>query len=262
MRGPQVHPTQLSFRDVSKTFPSKAGTVEALRGISLDVRKGEFVSLIGGSGCGKSTLLRLAAGLELPTSGEVLFEGQGIGGPGLERGVVFQDNRLLPWLTVWQNVAFALPDSKRDEARDTIHRHLELVGLQSFARAFPSQLSGGMAQRVSLARALVNRPKLLLLDEPFAALDALTRMQQQQEILRIWELERVTMLLVTHDIDEAIMLSDRVVVLSPRPGTVRRTLVVPLPRPRQRNSADVAEFRRTLYRELFGEEEALLDYAI
>ncbi|MGC4063902.1 MAG: ABC transporter ATP-binding protein [Polyangiaceae bacterium] len=257
-----VRKTQLSLRDVGKDFSSKGGTVEALRGVSLDVGEGEFVSLIGGSGCGKSTLLRLAAGLEQPSAGEVLFEGQQIRGPGLERGVVFQDHRLLPWLTVWDNIAFALPDAKRTDAQATIQRHLELVGLQGFERSFPGQLSGGMSQRASLARALVNRPKLLLLDEPFGALDALTRMQQQQEILRIWELERVSMLLVTHDIDEAIFLSDRVIVLSPRPGTVRRTLGVPLPRPRQRNSTDFAEFRRIVYRELFGDEEALLDYVI
>jgi sulfonate transport system ATP-binding protein len=159
-------------------------------------------------------------------------------------------------------VAFALEEPERCEQKAAITQHIDLVGLRGFERSFPHQLSGGMAQRVALARALVNRPQVLLLDEPFGALDALTRMQQQQEILRIWQHEQVTMVLVTHDIDEAIFLSDRVVILSPRPGTVKRILPVDLPRPRQRNSQDFAEFRWTVYRELFGEEEGLLDYMI
>jgi sulfonate transport system ATP-binding protein len=253
---------RLTLSNVSKTFAGRGGNILALDSISLSIEPGEFVSFVGGSGCGKSTLLRLAAGLDFPSMGEVRFGDRLVAGPGLERGVVFQDHRLLPWLTVWENVAFALEQPNRIEQKTAISRHIDLVGLRGFEESYPHQLSGGMAQRVALARALVNRPNMLLLDEPFGALDALTRMQQQQEILRIWEIEQVTMVLVTHDIDEAIFLSNRVVVLSARPGTVKGILPVELPRPRQRSSPEFVEMRRAVYRRLFGEEDVLLEYMI
>lgn len=250
----------LEISSLSKTFPSG---VTALEDVSLTVRPGEFVSIIGSSGCGKSTLLRIVAGLETEYRGSAFFNGARITGPGLDRGVVFQEHRLFPWLTVRENVAFGL-DGVPAEARDeTVREHIALVGLAGFEHAHPHELSGGMAQRVAIARALANRPQMLLLDEPFGALDALTKIQLQQEMLRIWEAEGATMLLVTHDIDEAIFLGDRVVVMSSRPGTIRRIIPVDLPRPRDRGSFEFARLRREIYAEFFrNEEEPYFSYAI
>ncbi len=250
----------LEISSLSKTFPSG---VTALEDVSLTVRPGEFVSIIGSSGCGKSTLLRIVAGLETEYRGSALFNGARITGPGLDRGVVFQEHRLFPWLTVRENVAFGL-DGVPAEARDeTVREHIALVGLAGFEHARPHELSGGMAQRVAIARALANRPQMLLLDEPFGALDALTKIQLQQEMLRIWEAEGATMLLVTHDIDEAIFLGDRVVVMSSRPGSIRRIIPVDLPRPRDRGSFEFARLRREIYAEFFrNEEEPYFSYAI
>jgi sulfonate transport system ATP-binding protein len=176
--------------------------------------------------------------------------------------VVFQEHRLLPWLTVRGNVAFALADGAGDRGRALVDQHIELVGLKGFEDAYPHQLSGGMAQRAAIARALVNRPEILLLDEPFGLLDALTRIQLQQEILRIWEAERSTMVLVTHDIDEAVYLGDRVVVMSNRPGTVQKLFPVDLPRPRDRTCSDFVRIRKAVLREFFTEETSLPEYAI
>ncbi len=252
----------LEIKRLTKLFALQGGSVQAINDINLSVPGGRFVSIVGASGCGKSTLLRIVAGLEQPSQGSVTLGGRRIEGPGLDRGMMFQDARLLPWLTVADNVAFAINGVPAAEARRRVAAQLALVGLESFGDAWPRQLSGGMAQRVAIARALVNRPQLLLLDEPFGALDALTRIQMQQEILRIREAERTTMILVTHDIDEAVFLGDEVVVLSSRPGTIRKVIPVDLPRPRDRSSPLFVELRRQLFAEFFAEAERPFAYAI
>jgi ABC-type nitrate/sulfonate/bicarbonate transport system ATPase subunit len=237
----------LEFRNITKRFPNADGSNEervALDNVSLTVPARELVSLVGPSGCGKSTLLRLSAGLDRPTSGELLIGKTPISKPSAERGLVFQDPNLFPWLTVRRNiqaglVARGLLHQKRSE----VNEYLRLVGLESFAESFPHHLSGGMAQRVALARALINHPKVLLLDEPLGALDAFTRMKMQDEVLRLWEDRGTTILLVTHDIDEAIYMSDRIVIMTPRPGRVEHVLSVNLERPRQRNSDEFLKLR-------------------
>jgi sulfonate transport system ATP-binding protein len=257
-----VHASNLIIENLNKRYLTPVGEVEALRDIDLTIGAGEFVAIVGASGCGKSTLLRIIAGLENGFRGAVKLGDVPIAGPGLDRGMVFQEHRLIPWLTVEKNVAFGLNGRENGERERIVREHLELVGLAGFARAYPHQLSGGMAQRVAIARALVNQPRLLLLDEPFGALDALTKIQMQQEILRIWEVEQTTMVLVTHDIDEAIYLGDRVVVMSSRPGTVKKVLPVPLPRPRDRSSYEFVQIRKEIFDEFFAEAERPFAYAI
>lgn len=232
----------LAIEHVSKTFadPRHPGSaLQVLQDIHLDVAPGEFISIVGASGCGKSTLLRLILGLDGDYQGSIRLDGQPIAGTGLERGIVFQDHRLFPWLTVEQNVAVGLKNAPLGAAEkaDRVWDHLILVGLENFAAAYPHQISGGMAQRVAIARGLVNRPRVLLLDEPLGALDALTRTRLQNELQRIWQREGTTMLLVTHDVDEAVFLGDRVVVMEPHPGRIRRIVEVDLPRPRHRSDA-------------------------
>ena len=208
--------------------------VEALRSVSLELREGEFVSIVGPSGCGKTTLLNIVAGFIPPTRGEVMLNGRRVTGPGPDRGVVFQSFALFPWKTVLDNVAFGLkmrgvPRAERDRiARE----HIALVGLAGFERQYPHELSGGMQQRVGVARVLANHPEVMLMDEPFASVDAQTRMTLQEELTRIWEAKRATVLFVTHDVDEAVFLANRVVVLSARPATVREVVDIALPRPR------------------------------
>lgn len=216
----------------------------ALDGASLDVAAGELVSLIGPSGCGKSTLLRLLAGLDAPTAGELSVGNDVITGPSAERGLVFQDPNLFPWLTVRRNIESGLvARGVKNEMRHEVDSFMRLVGLEEFANAFPHHLSGGMAQRVALARALINHPKVLLLDEPLGALDAFTRMRMQDEVLRLWQDRGTTMLLVTHDIDEAIYMSDRIVVMTPRPAKIERIIPITLERPRHRNSEEFLHLR-------------------
>jgi ABC-type nitrate/sulfonate/bicarbonate transport system ATPase subunit len=226
----------IEIRGVSKSFDSAQGTVQALAPLSLTVAPGEFVSLVGPSGCGKSTLLRLVAGLDSPDEGTLHENGLPIDKPSLARGMVFQDHRLLPWLSVERNILLALRKSAGTPAQkaDTVQRLITLVGLAGFEQALPHQLSGGMSQRAAIARALAPQPRLLLLDEPFGALDSLTRGHLQAELLRIWEHERITMLMVTHDVEEAVYLSDRVAVMDPRPGRIRRIVDVPFAKPRRR----------------------------
>jgi sulfonate transport system ATP-binding protein len=221
---------------ISKSFAVNGASFEALRDFSLLVEPGEFVSLVGPSGCGKSTLLRLIAGLDDPDSGLVQIGDRPVYGPGLDRGIVFQDHRLFPWLSVESNIRLSLRRSPLSEVqKDRVVQDLiALVGLSGFERAHPHQLSGGMSQRAAIARALAPHPDILLLDEPFGALDSLTRTRLQNEFLRIWEHEGITMLMVTHDVEEAVFLSDRIVVIEPRPGRIRRVLDVPLERPRRR----------------------------
>jgi sulfonate transport system ATP-binding protein len=242
----------LDIRHVSKTFKVNGAPVDALSDISLSIRPGEFVSIVGPSGCGKSTLLRILAGLERGFNGEIAQDGQPIVGTSLDRGIVFQEPRLFPWATVWQNVGLGLQNSPIGTIakRETIAAHIELVGLQAFEHAYPHQLSGGMAQRAAIARGLVNRPKTLLLDEPFGALDALTRGKMQTELQQIWAHERITMVLVTHDVDEAVFLGDRVIVLAPRPGRISRIFEVPVTRPRVRTDDDLAHIRNEVLRAL------------
>jgi ABC-type nitrate/sulfonate/bicarbonate transport system ATPase subunit len=239
--------SSLRVVEVTKDFPSPDGDgvrAQALDGVSLSLAPGELVSILGPSGCGKSTLLRLIAGLDFPNSGELWVGSERIIGPSAERGLVFQDPNLFPWLTVRKNiqaglVARGLLGEKRHEVDEFMH----LVGLDGFASAYPHHLSGGMAQRAALARALINHPKVLLLDEPLGALDAFTRMRMQDEVLRLWEARRTTMLLVTHDIDEAIYMSDRIVIMTSRPARIERVIDVPLDRPRRRNSPEFLDLR-------------------
>ncbi|MEX0514999.1 ABC transporter ATP-binding protein [Raoultella planticola] len=225
--------TLVSFRHVHKSWQQ----VTALQNFSLDIAAGELVVLVGSSGCGKSTLLRMLIGLEPVTQGEIRVNGEPVRGVGKERGIVFQEPRLFPWLTVIDNVMLGLADEKlsRGVKRPRARAMLERVQLQEFAHALPSRLSGGMAQRVAIARGLIARPQILMLDEPFGALDALTRHTLQQELLHIHRRTGTTTLLVTHDVEEAVALADRVVVLSPRPGRIREVVTLALPHPRQRD---------------------------
>jgi ABC-type nitrate/sulfonate/bicarbonate transport system ATPase subunit len=244
--------SSLRVVEVTKHFVAPDGSdVHALEACSLTVAAGEMVALVGPSGCGKSTLLRLLTGLDRPTSGELWAGSVRIEGPSAERGLVFQDPNLFPWLTVRKNIQSGLvARGVLREKRQEVDAFLRLVGLEPFADAYPHQLSGGMAQRVALARALVNHPRVLLLDEPLGALDAFTRMRMQDEVLRLWRARGTTMLLVTHDIDEAIYMCDRIVLMTPRPGRIERVIEVKLERPRQRNGADFLALRAEILEEL------------
>jgi NitT/TauT family transport system ATP-binding protein/sulfonate transport system ATP-binding protein len=228
----------LRIEDVRKVFTAADGSATAaLDGLTLSLAAGELVSLVGPSGCGKSTLLRLVAGLDRPTAGTIRAGGEPITGPSADRGVVFQDPSLFPWLTVRKNVQVG-PSARGTlgRQRHEVEQFIRLVGLDGFEDHYPHQLSGGMAQRAALARALINHPKMLLLDEPLGSLDAFTRMRMQDEVLRAWRSRGTTMLLVTHDVDEAIYMSDRIVILTPRPGRVEHVIPVSLDRPRDRSS--------------------------
>jgi sulfonate transport system ATP-binding protein len=241
----------LVLRGVTKDFSIKGKLLRVLEDFNLSVKSGEFISIVGASGCGKSTLLRLLAGLDTEHDGEIRLDGAPILGPSLDRGIVFQDHRLFPWLTVEDNIAMAFEARKiaKAEKQRLVREQIALVGLQGFDKAYPYQLSGGMAQRAAIARALVNEPEILLLDEPLAALDALTRLHIQKELQHIWLHKGITMILVTHDIEEAVFLGDRVVVLQPRPGRIRKIVDIELPHPRDRESARFVALRREILRE-------------
>lgn len=252
---------KLSIRHVKKVFQLTDGALEVLSDINLEIDSGEFISIIGASGCGKSTLLRIIAGLEAASEGEVLIGDRKVDSPSVETGMIFQESRLFPWLNVTQNIEFGIHQAlSKDERKKTIQEHIELVKLNGFERALPRQLSGGMQQRVSIARALINQPGVLLLDEPFGALDALTRINMQNEVLRIWQAERTTMILITHDIDEAIFLSDRIVIMSDRPGYIKKIIPVPMARPRDRSSFDFMQIRKEIYSEFFEDSKIPLEY--
>ncbi len=253
----------LSLQALNKQYAVKGETLAVLQDINLEIARGEFVSLVGSSGCGKSTLLRLIVGLEGDYQGQILLDGRRIAGTSLQRGIVFQEHRLFPWLTVEKNVALGLLNSGQSEAskRQAVQAHIELVGLKGFEAAYPHQLSGGMSQRVAIARALVNRPEILLLDEPFGALDALTRAHLQQELQRIWQQEGITMILVTHDVEEAVFLGERVVVMEPRPGRIRRIVPVGLAHPRERQSRAFNAIKDEVLAEFGGHGGELLEPA-
>jgi sulfonate transport system ATP-binding protein len=237
-------PLSIEMVNVSKCFGVGDRKVEALADLTLTIPAGDFVTIIGQSGCGKTTLLRLIAGLENPSKGYIRVGGNTVEGTGWDRGLIFQEPRLFPWATVAHNIKLGLRDRGGNQERITAL--LQLVGLEEFATAYPRELSGGMAQRVALARALAGSPQVLLLDEPLGALDAVTRMRMQNELLRIWQERSLTMVAVTHDLDEAVLLSTQIVVLTQRPGTVRRVIPVGLPYPRDRTTAEFNVFRQEL----------------
>jgi len=242
---------EVTIRDLSKSFTLNGRRLDVLRGIDLEIRGGEAIAIVGPSGCGKTTLLRVLAGLEEPDRGDVLIDGAPVHGIGNQRAVIFQEPRLLPWLTVTQNVAFGLEvrGTPAAQASDRARHYIRLVGLGGFEDAYPRQLSGGMAQRVGIARALTVQPEILLLDEPLGALDAMTKLTMQEELARIWREEGVTMILVTHDLEEAIFLSDRVLVMSKDSANPTRLIELDLPRPRDRSAAPFVALRKRLMAE-------------
>jgi len=255
----------IEIQDVRRVLQNSSGVpIIALQNVNLNINPGEFVSLIGPSGCGKSTLLRVIVGLDQPSEGNILLDGEKITGTHYERGLVFQDPTLFPWLNVQDNIASGLVARNiLHERKILIPEYIKLVGLAGFEKSYPHQLSGGMAQRASLARALINHPKVLLMDEPLGALDAFTRMRMQDEILRIWNTRSTTVILVTHDVDEAIYMSDKIVIMTPRPGKIQKVLAVPLGRPRARNHPDFLRIRSMILEFLhFANEETSVSYNI
>ena len=238
----------IKVKNVNRIYVDANGNlVEALHNINLSIKPGEFISFIGPSGCGKTTLMRLIAGLDKPQSGELFLDNEKIESTNFERGYVFQQANLFPWETIENNIAAGLKARKiYKEHKADVAEYIKLTGLEGFEKSYPHQISGGMAQRASLARALINNPKVLLLDEPLGALDAFTRMDLQDKLIELWERRGTTMVLVTHDVDEAIYLSDRVVVMTPRPGKIETIVDIKLARPRNRNSSDFIEFRKEI----------------
>jgi len=248
----------LDIRDLTVHYAVKGGTLQALAAVNLRMQEGDFVVALGASGCGKTTLLNCLAGFLPPSTGEILLDGRPVAGPGADRGVVFQKHALMPWLNVLDNVSLGLECQRvpAREARERARHFIDMVGLSGFEQHYPHELSGGMQQRVNLARALVMDPQILLMDEPFAALDAQTRELMQEELLQIWLKARKTVLFITHQIDEAIFLSDRVVVMGPRPGAIVDELAVDLPRPRTLAMATdptAVEAKRRILATLHGE---------
>lgn len=231
---------EISIRNIDMYFPINKVPTKVLDGVNLEIREGEFVSILGPSGCGKSTLISLISGLQFPSSGEVLVNGRKVTGPGSDRGLVFQDYTLFPWMTILDNILFALEEVEKGlnkkELRVKGHHFLEIVGLGDFANNYPSELSGGMQQRVAIARAFALNPGILLMDEPFGAADALTRTHLQDLLLHLWEANRKTVMVVTHDIDEALLLSDRVAVMTSRPSRIKEIVEINFDRPRNRAS--------------------------
>ncbi|KPH07568.1 ABC transporter ATP-binding protein (plasmid) [Rhizobium acidisoli] len=244
---------EVTIRHLSKSYKLNGSHLQVLKDINLHIRSGESLAIVGASGSGKTTLLRVLAGLEESDTGEVLVDGQAIRGVGAERAVIFQEPRLLPWLDVLDNVAFGLETRglSREQARGRARHYVKLVGLQQFEAAYPRQLSGGMAQRVGIARALAVQPEILLLDEPLGALDAMTKIGMQQELARIWRDEDVTTILVTHDLEEAIYLADRILILPREKGAEPRLIDIDLPRPRDRSAPEFVRHREELLN-LFG----------
>ncbi len=241
---------KLSTHDVSMVFQRDGNRVPVLENINLSVADGEFVCLLGPSGCGKSTLLNTMAGFLSPTSGEVRVDNEVVQGPDPRRIFVFQERGVFPWLTVEGNIGFGLAKLARDKRENRIAHYVHMVGLQGFEKAYPSELSGGMKQRLEVARALAVNPDMLLLDEPFGALDSITRLTMRRELLRIWEAERKTIVFVTHDIDEAVQLADRVVVMSARPATIQQIVTIDIAHPRDISSARYLELRDGIFAQI------------
>jgi NitT/TauT family transport system ATP-binding protein len=241
--------TVISVTDLSLSFPGKKGgsPIEVLRSINLEAKRGEFVCIVGPSGCGKTTLLNIVTGFLKQSQGEVLVQGAPVAGPDPRRVFVFQDNGVFPWLTVEQNIGFGLARRPRKEQREIVHRYVQMVGLTGFEKAYPRELSGGMRQRVEIARALAPNPEIIYMDEPFGALDFITRLKMRADLTRIWQEEKKTILFVTHDIEESVQLADRVVVLSSRPGTIRKQIQIDLPRPRDLDSSEYLEARDEIF---------------
>lgn len=239
----------LSIKELSKSFNVDGSSVPVLQNINFDFTEQEFTIIVGSSGCGKSTLLRIISGFIKDYTGSVILNGKTVEGPGRDRGFVFQESSLMPWLTVRKNVMFGLDKSKDREK--LIYDYLKLVGLYDFINAYPSQLSGGMKQRCAIARALINQPEILLLDEPFGALDAMTKILLQDELIKIKHNSKTTFIMVTHDIEEAIYLADKIIVMTPRPGTIREVVPVDIERPRDRSSPDFVEIKRHIFSEFF-----------
>lgn len=256
---------KIQVKNLKKSFPLKGQDFVALDGVSLDIQDEEFVTVVGPSGCGKTTLLNVIAGLEKATGGEVLVDGQKVSGPSPERGVIFQQYALFPWLTVRENVEFGLKLARksRKETRETAEHFIELVGLTQFADALPKMLSGGMKQRCALARAYAVNPKLLLMDEPFGALDALTRVNLQGQLLQTWQSEKRTVMFITHDVDEAVFLANRVVVMAAKPGRIKEIIEVDLPYPRHvdlRLTPRFGELRNRVWSAVYSQELDLASY--
>jgi NitT/TauT family transport system ATP-binding protein len=257
---------EVKFDKVSKVFPlnDASGTITALEEISFTVKKHEFVCLLGPSGCGKSTLLKILAGLEVPDRGSVIVDGEEVKIPHPSRGMVFQDYALFPWLTVEKNISFGLELNGMDkkEIKEIVTRFINMVGLMGFETAYPRQLSGGMKQRVGLARVLAMSPKVLLLDEPFAALDSFTRMEMQEELINLWQQNSFTTIFVTHDIEEAVYLADRIIVMSSRPGKIKTIVSVTQTRPRQRADYVLTEIRNYVLEQYEHSRGFTAEYAI
>ncbi len=245
----KVSANVISVRDLGLMFPGKKGAepIEVLRSINLEVLEGEFVCIVGPSGCGKTTLLNIITGFLTQSTGDVLVQGTPVKGPDPRRIFVFQDNGVFPWLTVEQNIGFGIARRPLQEQRETVHRYVQMVGLTGFEKAYPRELSGGMRQRVEIARALAANPEIIYMDEPFGALDFITRLKMRADLSRIWQEEKKTILFVTHDIEESVQLADRVVVLSSRPGIIRKQIRIDLPRPRDLDSPEYLSVRDEIF---------------
>ena len=248
-QGPEPR-TKLQVDGVGMTFSHDGNSVSVLENINLEVHEGEFVCLLGPSGCGKSTLLNIMAGFLSPTSGQVRIDGEAVGGPDPRRIFVFQERGVFPWLTVEGNIGFGLFNLSKDEKQQRIAHYVQMVGLRGFEQAYPQELSGGMKQRLEVARALAVNPDMLFLDEPFGALDSITRLGMRGELLRIWEAERKTIIFVTHDIEESVQLADRVVVMTARPAKIQRIVEIDIPHPRDISSRRYLAFRDGIFEEI------------
>lgn len=253
---------KLIIHDVNKSFIVNGQSVDVLKDINLEIEEGEFVVIVGHSGCGKSTLLKMIAGLETNDTGELSVDGKEISGPGMDRGMIFQEHRLFPWLSIEKNVQLGLKGLSKEEKRKLSDQYLKLVKLSEFKKAYPSQLSGGMSQRAAIARSLVSQPEILLLDEPFGALDALTKIELQEEMLKIRERFHNTMIMVTHDIEEAVYLADRIVVMSARPGRIKDVIKVELGKYRDRGSTDFTYYKKKIFDYFFEEKTDTPEYNI
>ena len=263
-------PAYIQVSDLSRVFKKQTGKekgkqpedLQVLKNINFSVLRGEFICIVGGSGCGKSTLLRAMAGLDPDYDGKILIDKKEIRSPGKERGMVFQEARLFPWLSVEDNIIFALNEGTKAEKKQKAQECIRMVELSGFEKSLPKELSGGMAQRANIARALVNHPSILFLDEPFGALDAFTKIQLQNELLNIKQKEKTTMIMVTHDIEEAVYLADRIIVMDRNPGQIRDIVITDLPRPRHRNDYDFIRTRKKIYNYFFQKKEIQEDYNI